>query len=483
VAVSVLVVDVGTTGLRAAVVGVEGEVSHLRYRRLPPTSPAPGLVEFDAAELAAAVLDVVNEVLAVTSQVAAVGVTAQRASTIAFDGASGRPLAAGLGWQDLRTVGECIGLRATHGLEFAPNQTATKAAWLLVNAVGSDTSDVRIATVDAWLVYVLSGGRTFVTDHTNAAVTGLYDPASRGWSAAVCATLGIDPATLPTIVPSLGVLGEASALPGAPPIAGLIGDQQASLVGQGCTRAGQAKVTLGSGGMLDVVTGRASPTALRRGTHGTFPIVAWSDDATITYGSEAIMLAAGTNVEWLVDDLGLVESPEASDALAASVPDAAGVVFVPAPLGLGTPHWDYGARGTLSGLTRGTTRAHVVRAVLEGVAERVVDLVEAAEADTGVVIDTIAVDGGMSRNATLTDALARRSGRRVAVSAITEATTLGAAFVAGTAVGMWPNLAEAASHRAETTVIEPSGVPDRTEWHAAVAAAHRWIPELSALNF
>lgn len=480
---SILVVDVGTTGLRAAVVDISGEVTHLRYRRLPPNSPAPGLVEFDAAELGVAALELAGEVLDAAGDVAAVGVTAQRASTIAFDGTTGRPLSAGLGWQDLRTVGECIGLRATHGLEFAPNQTATKAAWLLANAVGADRRDVRIATIDAWLVYVLTGGRAFVTDHTNAAVTGLYDPATRDWSTSVCATLGVDPAMLPTIVPSLGVLGEATALRGAPPIAGLLGDQQASLVGQGCTRPGEAKVTLGSGGMLDVVTGTTPPAALRRGAHGTFPIVAWSDDVALTYGTEAIMLAAGTNVEWLVDDLGLIDSPEESDALAASVPDAGGVVFVPAPLGLGTPHWDYGARGTLSGLTRGTTRAHVVRAVLEGVAERVVDLIEAAEADTGVVVDTVAVDGGMSRNATLTTALADRSGRRVAVSAVTEATTLGAAFVAGTAVGVWPSLAEAAQHRAPATEIEPRGVPDRESWLKASAAARRWIPELSALNF
>lgn len=479
----VLVVDVGTTGYRVAVVESDATVSDLRYRRSPPLSPAPGLVEFDAAELAAGVVDSCTALLADVGGVEAVGITTQRATTVAFDATSGVPLAPALGWQDLRTVGDCITLRATHGLEFAPNQTATKASWLLRHAIDSAEHDVRIGTLDAWLTFVLTRGAVFATDDTNAAVTGLYEPATRGWSEPVCAALGIDPGMLPTIVSTIGPIGTASALPGSPPITGLIGDQQASLVGQGRLARGDAKVTLGSGGMLDVVTGREPPVALRRAPGGTFPIVAWTHGRDATFGSEAIMLAAGTNVEWLVDDLHVIETPEESDQLAASVPDDGGVRFVPAPLGLGTPHWDYGARGTLLGVTRGTTRAHVVRAVLVGVAERVVDLIEATEADTGVRIATLAVDGGMSRNAFLMQTLADRSARRVEVASVTEATMLGAAFVAGVGAGVWPDLASAAASSSPARVFEPLGPSDRAAWHAAVDRARRWIPELSALNF
>jgi glycerol kinase len=320
-------------------------------------------------------------------------------------------------------------------------------------------------------------------DHTNAAVTGLLAPDASAWSDRVLDALAIPAALLPTLVDSAGVVGEAAALPGAPPIAALVGDQQGSLVGQGCVTPGRAKVTFGTGGMLDLCRGPDAPTSAQRAEHGTYPIVAWSQAGTLTWGVEAIMLSAGTNVEWLCDDLGLVESPAHTHDVASSVETAEGVIYVPALLGLGTPAWDYGARGTLLGITRGTTAAHVVRAVLEGVAHRGADLVEAAEADTGLSIETLRVDGGMSANATFVQALADSSGRPVQISPVSDATTLGAAFLAGLATGVWGDIAEADNTWRPARVVTPGSALDRKAWARAVERAAGWIPELSALDF
>jgi glycerol kinase len=288
---------------------------------------------------------------------------------------------------------------------------------------------------------------------------------------------------LPRLVDSAGVLGPATALEGAPQIAALAGDQQASLVGQGCLLPGRAKATFGTGGMLDCCVGGRRPEFAARGPHGCFPVIAWSERGRLTWGVEAVMLSAGTCVEWLRDDLGLIERPSDSDGLAASVPDAGGVVFVPALLGLGTPVWDFGARGALFGITRGTTRAHIVRAVLEGVAQRGADLLEAAEQDAGADITSLAVDGGMSRNATFLQALADATGRPVAPFPIAEATALGAAWLAGVAAGVWPDLATAASLVPPSPRIEPRRSTDRARWLEARERAERTVPELSALEF
>jgi glycerol kinase len=288
---------------------------------------------------------------------------------------------------------------------------------------------------------------------------------------------------LPAVVDSSGIVGEATALPGAPPIAALVGDQQASLVGQGCVTPGRAKITFGTGGMLDMCRGPEPPGSAARGEHGTFPIVAWSRRGSLTWGVEAIMLSAGTNVEWLRDDLGLIETSSDSHDVAATVEGSDGAVYVPALLGLGTPAWDYGARGTLLGITRGTTRAHIVRAVLEGVAHRGADLVAAAEADTGLTIDTLRVDGGMSVNPTFTQALANAAGRPVEVSPVVEATTIGAAFLAGLATDVWDDISDAEQTWTPARVVEPGDRLDRETWSRAVDRARGWIPELSALDF
>lgn len=486
----ILVIDVGTTGLRAAVVRPNGSVAASEYRACAPESPFPGLIEFDATAMAAAVLDAAAAVLHRLGgpPLDAVGVATQRASTIVWERATGRPIGPGLGWQDLRTVGECITAKAEHGLPLAPNQSATKIPWLLAHAAGDrDPAELCFGTVDTWVVWTLTQGALHVTDHTNAAITGLYSITSGTWNERTCELLGIPTAMLPTIVDTAGEIGPATAIEGAPPIAAVVGDQQGSLIGQGCIEPGMAKVTFGTGGMLDLCTGDTAPAVADRTPNGTFPIVAWSVDGARTWGSEAIMLSAGSNVEWLHRDLGLIDDPAASHDVAATCDTADGVVYVPALLGLGTPHWDYGARGTLLGVTRGTERRHVVRAVLEGVAHRGVDLVEAAEADSGLSIPALRVDGGMSENPTFVQALANASGKPVEVSPVVEATTLGAAYLAGVSTGVWPDLATACRSSTPARTVEPDAAVDReasrATWRRAIERAERWIPELSALDF
>jgi len=483
----ILAIDVGTTTLRAALVDESATIRELRAHTMVPSTPAPGLVELDAASMASLVLDSAGELCELATRsgdpVGAVGITNQRASTIVWDRATGEPIAPGLGWQDLRTVIECITARAEHDLTLAPNQSATKVAWLLDHVEGARQRDLCFGTVDSWLAWTLSEGRAHVTDHTNAAVTGLLLADASGWSESACAALGVPMAMLPQVVDSSGPIATASALADDPPITCLVGDQQASLVGQGCVVTGRAKATFGTGGMLDLCTGEEPPDGMRRAEHGTFPIVAWSRGGALTWGVEAIMLAAGTNVEWLRDDLGLFDDSADSHAVAQRCESSDGVVFVPALLGLGTPAWDYGARGTLLGLTRGSTVGHVTRAVLEGVAHRGADLLDAAIADTGLSVDELRIDGGMSRNPTFVQALADATGTPVEVSPVVEATTIGAAFLAGLEAGLWGDVADADRLWRPAQRVEPQARLDRERWADALEQARTWIPELSALDF
>jgi glycerol kinase len=481
---SILVIDVGTSAVRAAIVTPDAAIQHVHHRPLLPSTPAAGLVEFDAAVLAEAALDVARRSLADGGPVEAVGIANQRASTVVWDRATGVPVAPAQGWQDLRTVGSCLVLRA-QGLRFAPNMSATKVLDILDTADPDRNRDLCFGTVDTWLAWVLSEGELHVTDASNAGTTGLMETAGGGWDAALLEALRIPATAMPRLVDSTGLLGPATVLAGAPPIAGLIGDQQASLVGQGCTLAGLAKATFGTGGMLDVCQGPGRPAFSHRGPAGTFPIAAWQRDNQITWGIEAIMLSAGTAVEWLRDDLGLIASADESDSVAASVDDTGDVWFVPALLGMGTPEWDFGARGTLLGLTRGTGRAHVVRAVLEGVAHRGADLLEAAEADGAVSIPALRIDGGMSANATFVQALADAIGRPVEVSPVLEATTLGAAFMAGLAIGTWKDEDDLAATWAPRKAVEPTvgSDPKRERWLEARRRSLASIPELSGIDF
>lgn len=479
---SILVVDVGTSGVRSAIVRPDATIAVERRVEVLPDTPAPGLVEFDPARMAAAALTTARTVLASDGPVDAVGVANQRASTIVWDRASGEPLAPGLGWQDLRTLGDCLVLQA-EGLRFAPNQSATKIGHLL-DAVDPDRRrDLCVGTVDSWIVWTLTDGARNVTDLSNAAVTGLLSIDTLDWDDALLERLRIPRDAMPTIVDSSGPIAPATALDGAPMICGIAGDQQASLIGQGCVTPGPAKITFGTGGMLDLVTGPDRPASAQRNASGTFPIVAWSQGARTVWGLEAIMLSAGTNVEWLRDDLGIIDSVASSHDIAQSCADTDGVVYVPALLGLGTPHWDYGARGTLLGITRGTDRAQIVRAVLEGIAQRGADLVEAAESAAGRSIPTLRVDGGMSANPTFTQALADATQRVVEISPVLEATTLGAAFLAGLSVGTWNGWDDIAATWRPRQRIEPLGPANRERWASAIERARGWHADLSSFDF
>lgn len=479
---SILVIDVGTSGVRAAVVHPDGTITNEHHVEVLPDSPMAGLVEFDAATMAQAMLGVARRTLAEVGSVEAVGVATQRASSIVWDRSTGEPLAPGLGWQDLRTVGDCLVLQAD-GLRFAPNQSATKFTHLLSLVDPERTRDLCLGTVDSWIIWTLTGGAAHVTDVSNAAVTGLMHTDASGWDESILARLNIPIEAMPRVVDSSGPIAVASALEGAPMICGLTGDQQASLIGQSCVEPGPAKITFGTGGMLDMVVGPQRPSFAGRGGNGSFPIVTWRRGDELVWGLEAIMLSAGTNVEWLRDDLGIIDTVADSHTVASQCIDTDGVVYVPALLGLGTPRWDFGARGALFGLTRGSGRAQIVRAVLEGVAHRGADLVLAAEADAGSAISTLRVDGGMSANDTFVQALADATGRSVEVSPVLEATTLGAAYLAGLAIGTWSHWDDIARVWTPRTTVDPGRSLDRAQWSRAVDRAAQWIPDLSALEF
>lgn len=479
---SILVIDLGTSAVRAVIVGDDATVTHELRTATLPDSPAPGLVEFDAAEYAVAALGCARAVLDAHGPVDAVGVSGQRGSTIVWDRVTGQPVAPAQGWQDLRTVGDCLVL-AADGIRLAPNQSATKLANIL-DAVDPDRSrDLCFGTPDSWIVWQLTEGAHHVSDLTNAGIWGLLHPDGSHYDVAVLDHLRIPASMLPRIVDSSGVVGEATALAGAPPVCGIAGDQQAALIGQGCVQPGAAKITFGTGGMLDLCLGPDRPSFAGRGQAGTFPIACWRRGDETVWGVEAIMLSAGTNVEWLVEDLGILDRPEDSAEVAATADGTDGVVYVPALLGLGTPRWDYGARGALFGLTRGSTRAHVVRAVLEGVAERGADLVEAVEADTGLSLGVLRVDGGMSANPTFVQHLADAAQRPVEVSPVRESTALGAGFLAGLEVGTWSGWDEVAATWRPARRHEPGPPTDRDRWRDAVDRAAGWYGDLSALDF
>ncbi len=488
---SILVIDVGTSGVRGAVVRPDASVAHIHHVPVLPDSPFPGLVEFDGTAIAAAVREVASRSLAEGGPVDAVGIANQRASTLVWDRATGTPVGPGLGWQDLRTVGTCLELQG-QGIRVAPNASATKLAAILDTADPdrrrAERGELAFGTIDTWVAWILSAGELHVTDASNAGVTGLIHGDGSGWNANLLSALNIPETVLPEIVDSSGVLGTARILVGAPPIAGMAGDQQASLIGQSCTVAGQAKATFGTGGMLDQCLGGTRPHQAVRGPAGTIPIIGWRRAGVVTWGIEAIMLSAGNCVEWLRDDLGIIGDAADSATVASRCDDSGDVWFVPALLGLGTPVWDFGARGTFTGITRGSGRPELVRAVLEGVAHRGADLLESAESDSGLPIGALRVDGGMTSNDVFTRALADACGRPIEISPVLEATTLGAAFLAGMAVGTWADEHDVAAAWTPRAVIEPTRTTSeraagRERWLDARSRAEGAVPELSGIDF
>jgi glycerol kinase len=482
--VRALAIDVGTTSVRTALVDTEGVVTHIHQQRLTIRTPWPGEVELDAVEIGQLALGLAQRTLHEGGPCDAVGITNQRATTIVFDAVTGAPVGPALGWQDLRTVIDCLVLQG-EGLWLMPNQSATKVKWL-VEQSGRDPKDLRFATVETWLTWLLTEGTLHVTDRSNAGVNGLVELDLRSWNQRVLTLLGLDEVMMPTIVDTMGSHGIATALDGNPPITALIGDQPASLFGLSCVFRG-AKITFGTGAMLDMVGAGPGPRSMSVLESGCFPTVLRSQHGVVVWGIEAIVFSAGACIEWLRDDLGLIDNAAQSESLARSVDSCDGVSFVPALSGLGTPQWDFGARGGFFGITRGSTRAHLVRAVLEGIAQRGADLVSAAERETGSPLHELRVDGGMTVNRFFVQCLSNFSGLAVTVSSELEATTRGAGLMALVSAGhLSLDDVDRLWSPAETftpQLTNDERVALRATWADTVRRVEKTIPELSDISF
>ncbi|GAC1471776.1 MAG: glycerol kinase GlpK [Candidatus Dormibacteraceae bacterium] len=443
----VLSLDEGTTGATVAVVGMDGAVRAKGYREITQHYPQPGWVEHDPLEIWSAVQlaakDALGQAGVTAGDVRAVGITNQRETLVAWDRKTLEPLAPAIVWQDRRTAAVCDALRdagneervrEVTGLVLDPYFTATKLAWMLEQGAGAAKAAVGI--VDSWLVARLSAGRDHVTDASNASRTLLFDIDQGEWSEEMAALFGVSTANLPRVVDSSGHISatDPAAFEGiTAPITGIAGDQQAALFGQACTTVGMAKNTYGTGSFVLRHTGH-DRVASRSGMLTT---VAWRRAGSLSYALEGAIFITGAALQWLRDGLGIIASASESGPIAASVPDTGGVFLVPAFVGLGAPHWDAYARGTIVGLTRGSGRAQLVRAAVESMAYQTRDVVEAMERDTGTTLRELRVDGGAAVMDVLCQFQADLLGIPVRRPRQTETTALGAAFLAGLGAGLW----------------------------------------------
>ncbi|MGZ6312547.1 MAG: glycerol kinase GlpK [Candidatus Limnocylindrales bacterium] len=485
----VLALDQGTSSSRAVLFDEGARPVAMAQREVACSFPRPGWVEQDPQALVTSLIEAAREVLAragvPAAALAVAGIANQRETTIAWDGA-GRPLAPAIVWQDRRTAERCAALRAAGheadvrvrtGLLLDPYFSATKMAWLL-DAIPDGrrraaTGDMRLGTVDAWLAWRLTGGRSFATDASNASRTLLLDLATRVWSPEQLARFGIPEAALPEVRPTDGDFGvlEPDILGAEVPLRAMAGDQQAALFGQTCFQPGEAKNTYGTGCFLLATTGPTPPLP----PAGLLATLGWLRAAGPSYALEGSVFTAGAAVRWLRDNLGVIATAMEVEALAASVPDSGGVTFVPAFAGLGAPYWDADARGAIFGLTAGTTTAHLARATLEAIAHQTADLVETLEAGSAVHLPSLRADGGAAANDLLLQLQADLLGRPVERAAVGETTALGAALLAGRAVGFWPD-DEALRGLIGSTrrVFEPRASAD---WRAAMRA--RWAASVA----
>jgi glycerol kinase len=476
---AVVAVDLGTTGVRAFLIADDGAVVAQAYREALPTHPGPGLVEHDLEALFAATLDVVQRVLQSARRgldVRALGVCTQRSSAGVWDAANGRAPHAALSWQDGRTVERCNQL-LSQGVLVVSLTAASKLEWLLdrvdPDRTASESGRLRFGTLDTWLAWRLTGGGVFVSDASNASCNGLWDPASYEWSTPVLDALRIPQSGLPAVVDSGGVLGRLDPRLGLPPLplASLVGDQQAAMMGQLRLAPGEMKITYGTAAMLDVNAGTTYPW----GSRGTYPLVLWQRDGVITFCLEGTAITAGAAVTWLRDGLGVIQSPAESGTLAASVPDSGGAWAVPAFQGLGTPYMEPDARAIIGGLSRGTTRAHVVRAVLEGIAWRCREAYDALrDGCPHRAPATMRVDGGAAANDVLLQAQADALGLPVERAAMLDAAALGTAYLAGLATGVWTSPNELDHVWRRERLFEPTLGSDERE--TRFAAWRRHVP-------
>jgi glycerol kinase len=491
----ILAIDQGTTGSTALLFNQEGQVVATAYKEVRPLYPHPGWVEQDARELFRSSLEVAREVLQKTavsiSGVKGIGITNQRETTIVWDRSTGAPVSNAVVWQCRRTAPLCEELmqrglgnsiKEKTGLIIDAYFSATKLRWILDHIPQGQKrarqGDLLFGTVDSWLVWNLTGGAVHVTDYSNASRTMLFNMHTLQWDKELLAALDIPEAVLPRVMPSSQVYGETA--PGLlgdsrVPLGGIAGDQQAALFGQACYAQGMAKNTYGTGSFVLLNIGNR-PVASGGDLVTT---IAWGLGGGVTYAMEGSIFITGAAVQWLRDGLGLIASAAESEALACSVPDSGGVYFVPAFVGLGAPYWDMYARGAIIGLTRGTTRGHLVRATLEAIAYQVRDVVETMRAEANLQVPLLRVDGGGTANSFLMQFQADILGVPIQVAAVAETTALGAAYLAGLAVGLWRDTVDISQQWRAARTYEPDMSADQREtlysdWKRAVERSRGW---------
>jgi glycerol kinase len=497
----ILALDQGTTSSRAILFDHDGRIQGMAQREFRQIFPHPGWVEHDANEIWHSQLAVAQQVLKDTkitaADIAAIGIANQRETTLLWDRRSGEPIANAIVWQDHRTADMCDALRAQGkaalfqqktGLVIDSYFSGTKLKWLLDNIPGARTraerGELAFGTVDAWLMFKLCG--LHVTDTSNASRTLLFNIQTLQWDEELLHVLDIPHALLPQVAPSSGIIGHTDAgLFGMPiPIAGIAGDQQAATFGQACHQPGMAKNTYGTGCFMLMNTGRQAIAS----RNNLLTTIGWTRGSggslQSDYMLEGSVFMAGAAVQWLRDGLGIIRQSSDVEALAASVPDTGGVVFVPAFAGLGAPYWDAYARGTIVGMTRGTTKAHIARATLASIAYQSADVLEAMQKDSSIELKELRVDGGAARNDLLMQFQADVLGVPVVRPVVTETTALGAAYLAGLAVGFWSSQQEIAAQwqaqrRFEPAMSEDERMQRLSVWRRAVQKAKAWVDEKS----
>lgn len=483
----IIALDQGTSSSRAIVFNREGVAEAVCQKEFTQHFPQPGRVEHDPMEIWATEYAVMTEAVASLglggADIAAIGITNQRETTVVWDAATGKPVCNAIVWQDRRTSEYCDSLKAAGLTEMIRKKTGliidayfsgTKIRWILENVPGAreraERGELRFGTVDSWLVWNLTGGHEHVTDVSNASRTMLFNINTLQWDEELLDILGIPLSMMPQVKSSSEVYGQTALLGEDVPVAGIAGDQQAALFGQMCTEPGSVKNTYGTGCFLLMNTGE-TPVMSKNNLLTT---IAWKIGDKVNYALEGSIFVAGSVVQWLRDGLGVIKSSSEVEALAASVPDNGGVYMVPALTGLGAPYWDQYAKGSIHGLTRGTTAAHIARAALEGIAFQTMDIVSAMEKDAGVPLGELKVDGGASRNNLLMQFQSDILGARVVRPKVTETTALGAAYLAGLAVGFWKDVDEVKKQWQAEKVFTPSMPQDKVS-----AAKAGWADAVS----
>ena len=488
----ILALDQGTTSSRAILFDRAGGTVAIAQKEFPQIFPKPGWVEHDARDIWSTQAGVAAEVLTKANlkatDVAAIGITNQRETTVVWDRATGQPICNAIVWQDRRTASICDRLKARKldrvirkktGLVIDAYFSATKVQWILQNVkdarAKAKAGELAFGTVDSWLVWNLTGGKVHVTDASNASRTMLYNIVKGEWDDELLKLFGVPRSMLPEVRSSSEVYGESTLFGAAIPIAGIAGDQQAALFGQACTKPGMVKNTYGTGCFMLMNTG-TTPVASKNNLLTT---VAWRIGTRTEYALEGSIFIAGAVVQWLRDGLDMIRLSADVEALAASVPDTGGVYLVPAFAGLGAPHWDQYARGTIVGLTRGTTKAHLARAALDGIALQVMDVLTAMEADSRIKLKELRVDGGASANDLLMQLQADLLNVPVVRPKVAETTALGAAYLAGLAVGYWKSQADIARQWQADKRFKPQMKPALRKqiavgWVKALSRAKRW---------